>query len=100
MNHQELQLSTYGYAIKEKFGRLDGMYIMYYNKNTSVIKYTEVPLTMLNTAYMFWANINKDHSTGLPPFQDGVSPVMSWECNYCNYLDHCKGTNNKTEVKK
>ena len=101
MNHQELQLSTYGYAVKEKYGRLDGMYIMYYNKNTSVIKYMEVPLLMLNTAYMFWANINKEHSKGLPPFQDGVSPVMPWECNYCNYLDHCKGgTDNKIKVKK
>ena len=101
MQHQELQLSTYGYAVKEKYGRLDGMYIMYYNKNTSIIKYTEVPLPMLNTAYTFWANINKEHSKGLPPFQDGVSPVMPWECNYCNYLDHCKGgTDNKIKVKK
>ena len=99
MNHQELQLATYGYAIREKYGRLDGMYLMYYNKNTSVIKYMEVPLTMLNTAYMFWANIKKEHSNGLPDFKDGVSPVMAWECNYCNYLDHCKGNNNKIEVK-
>ena len=95
MTHQELQLATYGYAIKEKYGRLDGMYLMYYNKNTSVVKYMEVPLTMLNTAYMFWANINKEHSNGLPPFQDGVSPVMKWECNYCNYLDHCKGSDSE-----
>ena len=90
MQHQELQLATYGYAIKEKYGRLDGMYLMYYNKNTSVIRYMEVPLTMLSTAYMFWANIKKEHSKGLPDFKDGVSPVMKWECNYCNFLDHCK----------
>ena len=63
---------------------------MYYNKSTSVIKYKEVPLSTMNTAYMFWANIKKEHSKGLPPFQDGVSPVMKWECNYCNFLDHCK----------
>ena len=93
MNHHELQLATYGYAVKEKYGRLDGMYLMYYNKTTSMIKYMEVPLTMLNTAYMFWANINKEHSKGLPPLQEGVSPVMKWECNYCNYLDHCKNNN-------
>ena len=90
MKHQELQLCTYGYGIKEKYGRLDGMYLMYYNKNTSVIKYKEVPLSMLNSAYMFWANINKQHESGLPGFEDGVSPVMAWECNYCNYVDHCK----------
>ena len=90
MKHQELQLCTYGYAVKEKYGRLDGMYLMYYNKNTSVIKYKEVPLSMLNSAYMFWANINKQHSSGLPGFEDGVSPVMKWECDYCNFLEHCK----------
>jgi len=90
MNHHELQLATYGYAIKEKYGELDGMYLMYYNKNNSELLYIEVPLTMLNTAYMFWANVNKEHSKGLPPLQDGVSPVMKWECNYCAFLDHCK----------
>ena len=89
MKHQELQLSTYGYAIKEKYGRLDGMYLLYYNKNTSVIKYKQVPLSMLNSAYMFWVNINKQHSVGLPNFEDGVSPVMKWECDYCEYKDHC-----------
>ena len=30
--HYELQLGTYGYAVKEKFGQLDGMYLYYYNK--------------------------------------------------------------------
>ena len=95
MEHQELQLATYGYAIKEKYGRLDGMYLMYYNKGTSIIKYKEVPLPTLNTAYMFWANIKKEHAKGLPPFQKGVSPVQKWECNYCNYLDHCKSNKRK-----
>ena len=89
MQHQELQLSTYGYGVKEKYGRLDGMYLLYYNKNTSVMKYKQVPLTMLTSAYMFWANINKQHSIGLPNFDDGVSPVMRWECDYCEFIDHC-----------
>ena len=89
MKHQELQLSTYGYGVKEKYGRLDGMYLLYYNKNTSVMKYKQVPLSMLSSAYMFWANINKQHSVGLPNFEDGVSPVMKWECDYCEFKDHC-----------
>ena len=90
MKHQELQLATYGYGVREKYGRLDGMHLLYYNKNTSVIKYKQIPLTMLNSAYMFWANINKQHTSGLPGFEDGVSPVMKWECDYCNFLGHCK----------
>ena len=89
MKHHELQLCTYGYGIKEKYGRLDGMYMLYYNKNTSVIKYKQVPINMLNSAYMFWANIKKQHVSGLPNFEDGVSPVMKWECDYCSYADQC-----------
>jgi CRISPR/Cas system-associated exonuclease Cas4 (RecB family) len=89
MQHQELQLATYGYALKEEYGRLDGMYLLYYNKNTSIMKYKQVPLSMLSSAYMFWANIKKQHSVGLPNFEDGVSPVMKWECDYCDFKDHC-----------
>ena len=89
MEPHELQTATYGYAIRQKYGRLDGMYILYYNKNTSVIKYKQLPLSMVSTAYMFWANVNKLHSVGLPRIEDGVSPVMKWECNYCNFYDHC-----------
>ena len=89
MKHQELQLATYGYGIKEKYGRLDGMYLLYYNKNTSIMKYKQVALSMLSSAYMFWANINKQHSLGLPNFEDGISPVMKWECDYCEFKDHC-----------
>ena len=89
MEHHELQVATYGYALKEEYGRLDGMYVLYYNKNTSVIKYKQLPLTMTSNAYMFWANIKKKHSVGLPNFEDGVSPVMRWECDYCQFYDHC-----------
>ena len=94
MQHQELQLATYGYGIKEKYGGLDGMYLLYYNKNTSIIKYKQVPLSMLNAAYMFWVNIKKQHSVGLPNFEDGVSPVMKWECDYCEFKDHCRPPTN------
>ena len=38
---------------------------------------------------MFWANINKQHSLGLPNFEEGVSPVMKWECDYCEFFSHC-----------
>ena len=86
----ELQLATYGYAVKEKYGRLDGMSLLYYNKNTSIMKYKEVPLSMLSSAFMFWVIINKQHEKGLPNFEDGVSPVMKWECDYCQFYSHCK----------
>ena len=40
--HQELQVATSGLYLKEKYGRLDGMYLMYYNKDSSMIKQVEV----------------------------------------------------------
>ena len=87
--HYELQLGTYGYAIKEEFGRLDGMYLYYYNKDTSRMRPVMVPLTYISRAYLYWKNINDEHKEGLPQFRKGVSPVQDWQCNYCQFLDHC-----------
>ena len=87
--HYELQLGTYGYAIKEMFGRLDGMYLYYYNKDSSDMRAGEVPLTYVSRAYLFWKNINDEHKQGLPEFRTGVSPVQKWQCNYCQFKDHC-----------
>ena len=85
----ELQLGTYGYAIKQLFGRLDGMFLYYYNKDTSDMRAVEVPLTYVSRAYLYWKNINDEHKQGLPNFRVGVSPVQGWQCNYCQFKDHC-----------
>ena len=74
--HQELQLGTYGYAINEKFGRLDGMYLVYYNKDNSMMNSVVVPTSYTSRAYNFWYNINEEHKKGLPDFKQGVSPVQ------------------------
>jgi len=87
--HYELQLGTYGYAAKEKFGQLDGMYLYYYNKDTSAMRCVEVPLTFVSRAYLFWRNLNDEHKMGLPGFRAGVSPVQKWQCNYCQFKSHC-----------
>ena len=87
--HYELQLGTYGYAIKEQFGRLDGMYLYYYNKDTSLMRAVSVPVSYISRAYLYWKNINDEHKEGLPPFRVGVSPVQDLQCNYCQFLDRC-----------
>jgi len=87
--HYELQLGTYGYAVKQQFGRLDGMFLYYYNKDTSMMRAVSVPLTYVSRAYLFWSNTKDEHKQGLPPFRKGVSPVQDWQCNYCQFLDHC-----------
>ena len=87
--HYELQLGTYGYAIKQQMGRLDGMFLYYYNKDNSRMRCVQVPLTFVSRAYLFWRNINDEHEQGLPPFRKGVSPVQDWQCNYCQYRAVC-----------
>ena len=91
--HYELQLGTYGYAVQEKFGSLEGMYLLYYNKDNSQLREVEVPLPFVSRAYLFWRNINDEHKQGLPMFREGVSPVQKWQCKYCQFLDHCNPPN-------
>ena len=85
----EYQLGTYGYAIRKEFSRLDGMFLVYYNKDTSAMKQLPVDLKYVNIAYQSWKELKSEHSIGLPPVEDGVSPKEPWECNYCNFKDLC-----------
>ena len=87
--HYELQLGTYGYALKQQFGQLEGKFLYYYNKDDSKMRCVEVPLTYISRAYLFWKNINDEHKQGLPQFRTGVSPVQKWQCNYCQFKEHC-----------
>ena len=94
--HQELQLATYGLWVEKEYGRLDGMYILYYNKDNSLLRYKEVSSDRLLAALGFWGRINDEHSkSSLPTLQDNISPVASWECNYCNFKDRCEEDSQK-----
>ena len=90
-----LQLATYGLAIKEEFGRLDGMFLLYYNKDNSDMRQIEVPMITLMKAENYWRNLNEEHKMGLPMFKIGSSPVEQWNCSYCNYYDHCNPPYNR-----
>lgn len=96
-HNYKLQLGTYGYAIKQKFGRLDGMFLFFYNKDNSDLKNVEVPLNYTELAYNYWRNINIEHQRGVPDFIKGISPVESWACGYCPYKDYCKPPNYKNK---
>ena len=87
--HQEIQLGTYGLFVEKEFGRIDGMYLYYYNKDNSQMRAVQVQLSMLKRAEDFWVNVNEEHAKGLPPFREGFSPVQDWNCRYCRFLDHC-----------
>ena len=87
--HHYLQLGTYGMAVREEYGNLDGMSLLYYNKDNSTMRESVVPLTYVDQARRYWHTINEEHSKGLPLFRLGTSPVHKWVCNYCQFKDHC-----------
>ena len=87
--HQELQLGTYGYAVMEEFGRCDGLFLMYYNKDTSDVRQAEIDIDFIDHSYNFWTRIKDLHKNERPPKAQGESPVMEWECRYCQYKEHC-----------
>ena len=88
-NHS-MQLGTYGLGVIEKYGRLDSIDLIYYNKDDSRMKMQSVPLGITNQAKIFWNVINQEHSKGLPNFSLGTSPSKDWMCGYCSFKDHCK----------
>ena len=90
-----MQLSTYGLAVKEKYGNLDSMDLIYYGKDDSRMKKLPVDLMYLSKARRYWHVINDEHSKGLPIFKLGTSPYKEWMCNYCQYRDHCRPPNFK-----
>ena len=87
--HHYLQLGTYGLALKEKYGTIDSMSLLYYNKDNSVMRESVVPLSYMDQAKRYWYAINEEHSKGLPGFNIGTSPVHKWVCNYCQFKNHC-----------
>ena len=88
--YNELQLGTYGIAVQEKFGRLDGMHLVYINKNTQEMRHVKVGMGYLKEATNYWEQVNKKIRFGIPPL-DHMSPNANWECNYCQYKTTCKG---------
>ena len=95
--HQELQLATYGIALEREYGKVDGMFIIYYNKNNSIMKQIEVSNDRISDAISFWKETIDNHNDGLPRLDKGISPVMEWECRYCEYLSKCNEDNKKKE---
>ena len=87
--HHYLQLGTYGMGLEQKFGKLDSMSLIYYNKDVSTMRESVVPLMYIDKAKRYWYAINEEHAKGLPKFNLGTSPVHKWVCNYCQFKDHC-----------
>ena len=87
--HYYLQLGTYGLALREKYGNLDYMGLIFYNIESQTMREVEIPVTYADNARRYWYSINEEHARGVPEFRLGTSPVEKWACNYCDFVKHC-----------
>ena len=92
--HHELQLSTYALAVEKEFGQKGNMYLVYYCKDDSRIKVIKIKRDMLDQAIKYWEDVNKNLdkwiANGLDPLEEGISPIMKWECSYCQFKTKCE----------
>jgi len=93
-----LQLGTYGLWYKRKYGKLNGLVLVFYNKDNSRVREVELDLDVVEQAEQYWKNANqildKAKQESAPPILNlGVSPAEEWECNvkYCQYFEVCGG---------
>jgi CRISPR/Cas system-associated exonuclease Cas4 (RecB family) len=95
-NNYEMQVATYAIALSNKLEEPNVFpQLIFYNKDTSKIKSTNVPLYVLDDAMAYWEDLvdlidelGDDFKDVSPDSMIGV-PYSSWECNYCQYKDKC-----------
>ena len=118
MSHYELQTATYALGMLKQYNMIGDLNsrksvrdirkisnmvklnIVWYNKNDSRLKITEVPsLEALEAAILYWQDLNDfidetpdDEIYAIPPDGAVGIPMQSWECNYCQYSITCKGS--------
>ena len=94
-----LQLATYGIWYEQEYDKLNGMKLLYYNKDNSDMREVDVPMSMMQRAHDYWtATVEVTQEQPEPPALElGTSPVYEWECNakYCDYFDICGGIKKK-----
>lgn len=100
----KLQLGTYAAACMDKYmnpakEQIMEMYLLWYNKNTSAMRYQLIPNEWIDNAMEYWEEVNElleelgeDYIQDLEPgFSPGV-PFQDWECKYCPYYSACPST--------
>lgn len=92
VNYQ-LQVGTYGIWLYQNNYDLQGLELLYYNKDNSSMRAVPVALEYLDEAAAYWEMVKETLADGKPPVEKGIAPMMSWECNqkYCPYFGVCGG---------
>ena len=104
-DNYKLQLGTYALGIEHKYApNKVHMYLLWYNKNTSIMKEQLIAPEWIDKAYEYWANVNdilekygknfEDSEVLMPGISPG-SPFQDWECKYCQFNSICPTTINK-----
>jgi hypothetical protein len=68
--------------------------IIWYNKNDSKMKTTEISVDALHAAIAYWNDLNdftneEKGIESIPPNGAVGVPMQDWECKYCQYKQHC-----------
>lgn len=94
----KLQLGTYGLWYKKKYGSINGLVLVFYNKDNSRMKEVSLDLSVVDEAEQYWITtnevINEAKESGVPPVLNlGITPYEEWECNekYCQFFKVCGG---------
>ena len=98
-DNYKLQLGTYALGIKQKYKpNKITMYLLWYNKNTSMMREQLIAPEWVAKAYEYWANVNdilekygknfEDSEVLMPGISPG-SPFQDWECRYCQFNSIC-----------
>ena len=104
-DNYKLQLGTYALGIQQKYKpNKITMYLLWYNKNTSMMREQLIAPEWIDKAYEYWANVNdilekygknfEDSEVLMPGISPG-SPFQDWECKYCQFNSICPTTINK-----
>ena len=104
-DNYKLQLGTYALGIEHKYApNKVHMYLLWYNKNTSMMREQLIAPEWVAKAYEYWANGNdilekygknfEDSEVLMPGISPG-SPFQDWECKYCQFNSICPTTINK-----
>ena len=99
-DNYKLQLGTYALGVQQKYkpDRIH-MYLLWYNKNTSMMREQIIAPEWIDKAYEYWAEVNdilaelgKNFEDDLMPVFSKNVPVQQWECGYCQYSTICPST--------
>ena len=101
-DNYKLQLGTYALGIEHKYApNKVHMYLLWYNKNTSMMREQLIAPEWVSKAYEYWANVNdilaqygknfEDSEVLMPGISPG-SPFQDCECKYCQFNSICPTT--------